>query len=334
MDLVDRVLHGERRAMARCITLIEGQHPTAWEIVTALYPHTGRAQIIGITGPPGTGKSTLVNGLARAYRQRGVSVGIIAVDPTSPFTGGALLGDRIRMRDLAGDAGIFVRSMATRGSLGGLARATADAIKVLDAAGLERIMVETVGVGQAEVDVAQAAHTTVVLQTPNMGDDIQALKAGLIEIADIFVVNKADRDGADQAVRELQAVLGLGTWPGQEALRWRPPVLKAVAPRQQGMEPLLEQIEAHGQFLRTSGAWAKKEEARARQEVEAWVQQALLTRFWERIPQAKAAQITRRVAARELAPQDAVKELSALAGMHPGDRPHDTQGCCQVQAEM
>ena len=181
----------------------------AHALLAALHPHTGRGHVIGITGTPGTGKSTLVNALAKAYRERGRTVGIIAVDPTSPFSGGALLGDRVRMRDLAGDPGVFIRSMATRGSLGGLARATADVVAVLDAAGFDRILVETVGVGQAEVDIAGAAHTTIVVEAPGLGDEVQAIKAGVLEIADLFAVNKADREGADHTVMALQMMQGL-----------------------------------------------------------------------------------------------------------------------------
>ena len=210
-DVVNRVLVGDRRAVARLITMIENDGDEARRALAELYPHTGQAHVVGVTGAPGTGKSTLVNELAKIYRRGGGQpirspkmVGIIAVDPTSPFSGGAILGDRVRMRELSGDPGVFIRSMATRGSLGGLARATADAIKVLDAAGYEIIFVETVGAGQAEVDIARTAHTTIVVQAPGLGDDIQAIKAGILEIADIFTVNKADREGADNAVMALQ----------------------------------------------------------------------------------------------------------------------------------
>ncbi|RME35216.1 MAG: methylmalonyl Co-A mutase-associated GTPase MeaB, partial [Thermoflexia bacterium] len=230
MELASRVLAGDRRALARLISLIEDEAPSVQDALSALHPHTGRAHIVGITGAPGTGKSTLVNELAKGFRARGETVGIIAVDPTSPFTGGALLGDRVRMRDLAGDPGVFIRSMATRGSLGGLARATGDVVRVLDAAGFSTILVETVGVGQAEVDIARTAHTTVVVEAPGLGDDVQALKAGLMEIADILVVNKADRPGAAQTVRALEVALELG-WnsAAQAQNRWRPPVLQTVA---------------------------------------------------------------------------------------------------------
>ncbi|HSM57131.1 MAG TPA: methylmalonyl Co-A mutase-associated GTPase MeaB, partial [Candidatus Sulfomarinibacteraceae bacterium] len=209
-DLLADVRRGERRAVARTITQVERSEERAREIVKTLYPHTGRAHIVGVTGAPGTGKSTLVNELAKALRERELQVGIVAVDPSSPFTGGALLGDRIRMRDLSGDPGIFIRSMAARGSLGGLARATAAVLKVLDAAGFDVILIETVGAGQAEVDIAHTAHTVLVVEAPGMGDDIQSIKAGILEIADLLIVNKADRSGARATVTALKAMLHMG----------------------------------------------------------------------------------------------------------------------------
>jgi len=235
-SLIERLLTGDRRAIARLITIIENDGADAQEALAALYPHTGQAHIVGVTGAPGTGKSTLVNELAKVYRQRDRTVGIIAVDPTSPFSGGALLGDRIRMRDLSGDPGIFIRSMATRGSLGGLARATADAIKVLDAAGYQTIFVETVGAGQAEVDIAKAAHTTIVVEAPGLGDEIQAFKAGITEIADIFVVNKADREGAEGLADEFRAAQ-LQSHPRNE-----PAVVATQAINDVGIEELFQEI--------------------------------------------------------------------------------------------
>jgi len=216
-DAVSAVLAGDRRALARLLTQIENDAPPAEAALAALFAHTGRAHLIGITGPPGTGKSSLVSALARVYRRAQLTVAIVAVDPSSPFTGGAILGDRIRMRDLAGDPGIFIRSMASRGSLGGLARATADVVRALDAAGFERILIETVGAGQTEVDIARAAQTTVVVEAPGLGDDVQAIKAGLLEVADVLVVNKADLPGADAAVRALRASLDLAM---PAARRW------------------------------------------------------------------------------------------------------------------
>src|SRR5512136_44830 len=197
MELVDQALSGNRRALARLISQVEDDDSLAAQTLAAIFARTGRARVVGVTGSPGTGKSTLVSELAKAYRSAGQTVGIVAVDPTSPFTGGAILGDRIRMRDLSGDPGVFIRSMATRGSLGGLARATADALKVLDAAGFDVVLIETVGAGQSEVDIARHAHSVIVVEAPGLGDDVQAIKAGLLEIADVFAVNKADRPGAD-----------------------------------------------------------------------------------------------------------------------------------------
>ncbi len=209
--LIDRMLQGDRRALARLISRVENGGPDSWSAISAIYPRTGRAQIIGVTGSPGTGKSTLVNELAKLYRQQNLTVGIVAVDPTSPFSGGAVLGDRIRMRDLSGDAGVFIRSMATRGSLGGLARATTDVVKILDAAGYDVVLIETVGAGQSEIDIARTADTVIVVEAPGLGDEVQAIKAGILEIADILVVNKADRDGAQSTVNALHAMLDLGT---------------------------------------------------------------------------------------------------------------------------
>ena len=254
IELVEPLLAGNRRALARAISEVEDQTPTSRQLLAALFPHTGHAHIVGVTGAPGTGKSTLVNALARIYRTAGKTVGIIAVDPTSPFSGGALLGDRVRMRDLAGDPGIFIRSMATRGSLGGLARATADVLTVLDAAGFDRILIETVGVGQAEIDIASAAHTTIVVEAPGLGDEVQAIKAGVLEIADVFAVNKADREGADHTAMALQMMQGLAPSAGahhrpssggghghpkagaQADGSWLPPIVKTVAMRGEGVE--------------------------------------------------------------------------------------------------
>ncbi|HFB52490.1 MAG TPA: methylmalonyl Co-A mutase-associated GTPase MeaB, partial [Anaerolineae bacterium] len=218
MTLSEQVLQGKRRAIARLISRIENEHPEARQALEDLFPHTGNAHLVGITGAPGTGKSSLVNELAKALRRQNKTVAIIAVDPTSPFSGGAILGDRIRMRELSGDRGVFIRSMASRGSLGGLARGVYDAIKVFDAAGFDVILIETVGVGQGEVDIARTAHTVLVVEAPGLGDDIQAIKAGILEIADIFVVNKADKPGANNTVAALRAMLDLGNPTGGQML--------------------------------------------------------------------------------------------------------------------
>ena len=273
MQLADDLLAGNRRALARTISLVEDSGAGAHAALAALYTHTGRSHVIGVTGAPGTGKSTLVSALAKVYRACGQTVGIIAVDPTSPFSGGALLGDRVRMRDLAGDPGVFIRSMATRGSLGGLARATADVILILDAAGFDRILVETVGVGQAEVEIASAAHTTIVVEAPGLGDDIQAIKAGILEIADLFAINKADREGADQVEREIEAMKSLAMPQG-----WDPPVLRTVAQQGTGIPELLVQLREHGRWLRKHGGLARKARERARLRFDSLLAEAALRR--------------------------------------------------------
>ncbi|HEY67374.1 MAG TPA: methylmalonyl Co-A mutase-associated GTPase MeaB, partial [Thermoflexia bacterium] len=251
MELVEKALAGNRYALARLISLIEDNGTEARAALAALYPHTGQAHVVGVTGAPGTGKSTLVNELTKVLRAQGTTVGIVAVDPSSPFSGGALLGDRVRMRDLAGDQGVFIRSMATRGSLGGLARATSDVVKVLDAVGFSVVLVETVGAGQAEVDIARTAHTTVVVEAPGLGDEVQALKAGLLEIADVLVVNKADRPGAAQTARALEMVINRNAVRGgADDNAWRPPILKTIALDGSGVPEVLEAIVGHREYLR------------------------------------------------------------------------------------
>lgn len=313
MDLIPDVLNGDRRALARLISLIEDDGPQARAALSALHPYTGRAHIVGVTGAPGTGKSTLVNELAKGFRSRGATVGIVAVDPTSPFTGGALLGDRVRMRDLAGDPGIFIRSMATRGSLGGLARATGDVVKVLDAAGFAVVLVETVGVGQVEVDIARTAHTTIVVEAPGLGDDVQALKAGLMEIADILVVNKADRPGAAQTARALEAALDLGRNNSGRAgeTAWRPPVLKTVALDGSGVVEVLEAIAAHRQYLQTSGIWDRRERERAREDLLRALGGELMGRLLRRLEEGELEAWVDRIARRET---DVYTAVEVLAG--------------------
>jgi len=311
MNLIQDTLNRDRRAIARLISHIENGEPDAREALAVLYPHTGRAYIVGVTGAPGTGKSTLVNELAKAYRRldQPRTVGIIAVDPTSPFSGGAILGDRIRMRDLAGDAGIFVRSMATRGSLGGLARATADAIKVLDAAGYEVIFVETVGAGQAEVDIAKTAYTTIVVEAPGLGDEIQALKAGIMEIADIFVVNKADREGADSTVAAIRMMLDLNHASHVEGQGWRPPVCKTIAVRGDGVPALVEEIEAHSAFLRESGLLSQRERERVTTEFEYLLHEQLMRQFVSRVSPERWDELIERIVRREVDPYTAAEKL-------------------------
>jgi LAO/AO transport system kinase len=289
MSLAERIAAGDQRALARAITLVENEAPEARELLRSLYGRTGHAHVCGITGPPGAGKSTLVQRLAMALRRQGQKVAIVAVDPSSPFTGGALLGDRIRMSHALEDAGLFMRSLASRGHLGGLSVATADVIALIDAAGFDLVLVETVGAGQSEVEIMRLAQTTLVVVVPGLGDDIQANKAGILEIADIFVVNKVDRDGADRTVGEIESMLdlghmgepGLNRWPPADAtpmpvpagrthlidrygtaspgsMSWRPPVLKTIAPEDSGTEQVVARIVEHRRFLVESGRWRSR----------------------------------------------------------------------------
>ena len=275
-NLISRLLEGDRLAAARLISMIENDSPETAEIARKIYPHTGKAYRVGVTGPPGVGKSTLVDKLTGLLRQKQVSVGIIAVDPTSPFSGGALLGDRVRMTDIGADEGVFIRSMATRGNLGGLAKTTSDAADVLDAFGKEVILFETVGVGQSELDVAEAADTTVVVLVPESGDGVQAMKAGLMEIADLFVVNKADRDGADNAVREIEAMMNIVPDKGG----WHVPVLKTVANDGRGIEELWKTIHQHREFLQSRDRLADMRRKRIRRAVRGIVQESIQRMLW------------------------------------------------------
>jgi LAO/AO transport system kinase len=261
--MVEKVCSGSVRTLAKVITLVENDMPGAQEALQKLYPKTGHAYIIGITGPPGSGKSTLTDKITKELRSRNYTVGIIAVDPTSPFTGGALLGDRLRMQDIINDEGVFVRSMATRGALGGLSKATADTVKVIDASGKDFIIIETVGVGQDEVDIVKTADSTLLISVPGMGDEIQALKAGIMEIGDIFVVNKADREGADRVVTELSLMLDLS--PAKSS--WRPPVVKTVGTLGEGIPELAEKVLEHRRFLETGKGLSEKRSKRARGEI-------------------------------------------------------------------
>jgi LAO/AO transport system kinase len=276
VDLVERILAGDRRAVARAISMVEDGAEGLAQLSAALFPHTGRAWTIGLTGSPGVGKSTLAGELVRGAREHDRSVAVLAIDPTSPFTGGALLGDRLRMQDHATDPAVFIRSMATRGHLGGMALAAPEAVRILDAAGKDVVVVETVGVGQAEVDVAAATDTTLVVLTPGWGDAVQVAKAGILEIADVFVVNKADREGADVAVRDLEQMLRLGP-----ELPWTPPIVKTTAASGEGVDALWTAIDEHRSFLEGADRLGANRRARLLREVESLTVEELRERIHE-----------------------------------------------------
>jgi len=303
------VLEGDPRALARAISLIEDESAAGGDLIRRIFPRTGRAYLIGITGAPGSGKSTLVDRLTSEIRKTSRTVGVVAVDPTSPFSGGAILGDRVRMQAHAGDAGVFIRSMATRGHLGGLARATSEVALVLDAAGMDIVIIETVGVGQDEIDIVRTADVSVVTVVPGSGDEVQALKAGIMEIADIFVVNKADREGADRTVASIEANLSLGTFgPGE----WRPPILKTEATAGRGVPELLEAIE------RFRAHTTSTQGARRRSRAEFRLRELLAQRFLQHVEQqvlgsGEFDRILDRMAARELDPYAAVDEIMTRA---------------------
>ncbi|QFG67846.1 methylmalonyl Co-A mutase-associated GTPase MeaB [Ornithinimicrobium pratense] len=311
--LVEQARAGSSRALGRLITLVENAHPALREVMALLAPHTGQARIIGLTGSPGVGKSTSTSMLVRALRQRDLRVGVLAVDPSSPFSGGALLGDRIRLSEHSLDPGVYIRSMASRGHLGGLAWSTPQALRVMDAAGCEVILVETVGVGQSEVEIAGLADTTLVLLAPGMGDGVQAAKAGILEVGDVFVVNKADRDGADTTVRELRQMISLGdrTEPGL----WRPPVLKAVADRHEGGEEVVEALDRHLAWMQEHDELDRRRRTRAAREVEAIALQRLRARMGEVLGDGALAEATEEVLAGRLDPYAAADQVvSRVAG--------------------
>jgi LAO/AO transport system kinase len=305
-ELVEEARAGDPRAVARLISLVENASPQLREVAAALMPHVGHAHVVGLTGSPGVGKSTSTAALVASYRSRGCRVGVLAVDPSSPFSGGALLGDRVRMQDHATDAGVYIRSMASRGHLGGLSWSTPQALRVLDAAGCDVVLVETVGVGQAEVEVASLADSTVVLVAPGMGDGIQAAKAGILEIADVFVVNKADRDGADATARDLRNMLSLG-----ERAEWQPPIIKTVASRGEGIDEVMTALDRHREWLAASGRLDAKRRIRAADEIEAIAVTALRSRMGDVRGGELLDGLAGRVVAGQLDPYAAADELIA-----------------------
>jgi LAO/AO transport system kinase len=328
VQLAQEALDGSRMSLARLLTQVENDTPQGREALDRLFPYAGQAHLIGVTGSPGTGKSSLVNRIALAARNPGgeqapKTVGVIAIDPTSPFSGGALLGDRVRMRDLSGDPGVFIRSMAARGALGGLARQTAAAVQVLDAVGFEVILIETVGAGQSEVDIARLAYTTMVVETPGLGDEIQAIKAGILEIADILVINKADRPGVENTERALRSMLEMG-YPhpasGRHALKpgperpsgmdWSPPVIKTVATENKGTAELAEAIERHREYLRTSGEWQRRQYARQQNELDRLVELTLVERWRSGLSEDLYERVVEQLCERKITPFQALERLT------------------------
>ncbi len=329
MLLTKSILEGNRLALSRLLTQVENDSAEGRAGLAELFPYTGKAHLIGVTGAPGTGKSSLVNQLALYYRKSSdQKVAIVAVDPSSPFTGGAVLGDRVRMRDLSGDEGVFIRSMATRGSLGGIAQKTASLVQIFDAAGYEIIIIETVGAGQSEVDVARLAHTTVVVEAPGLGDEIQAIKAGILEIADVLVINKADRPGVENTERALRSTLELAhptkrvfrhhgksisiSAPTTDSKMWIPPIVKTVATEGKGIDELAASIAKHAQHLRETGDWVARDRARLGSEMELLLREALMDRFLENMQQQKYEEMIEKVVNRNISPSEAV--LSLLNG--------------------
>jgi len=297
---------GDARALARLISLVENRSPELRAVMKAIAPLTGTARVIGLTGSPGVGKSTVACALAAAYRAAGLRIGILAVDPTSPFSGGALLGDRVRMQDHATDDGVFIRSMASRGHLGGLSLATPQALRILDAAGFDLVLIETVGVGQAELEIASLADSTLVIVAPGMGDSVQAAKAGILEIADILVVNKSDRAGAQEAVRDLRTMIAMGNWADG---RWKPPIVSTVAADGTGIDDLVKRVDAHGTWLADSSELAARRRARAREEVTAIAVAVLRERAGGLPGVSRLDDLAGRVAAGETDPYSAADEL-------------------------
>jgi len=317
-NIVERLLTGDRRALARMVTLIENETPIVRDYLAELHRHAGHAHIVGVTGAPGAGKSTLVTHLVRELRRREHKVGVVAIDPTSPFTGGAILGDRIRMMELSGDPNVFIRSMASRGSLGGLAASTRDVVRAMDAAGYDPIIIETVGTGQAEVEVMRTAQTVIVVSAPGMGDEVQAIKAGILEIADIFVVSKADKPGADQTVAELAMLLSLDP---QRRLHdksqpyWRIPVLKTSAIKDQGISQVVDAMEQHYKYLVESDMLASRAQRQVRSEVQALVLHAVVKALKAEVSEEEWQRVVEDITKRERDPYSVARELEERIGV-------------------
>ncbi len=317
-NLVERLLDGDRRALARMVTLIENDMPVARRYLAELHMRAGKAQIVGVTGAPGAGKSTLVTHIVRELRRRERKVGVVAVDPSSPFSGGAILGDRIRMMELAGDPNVFIRSMASRGSVGGLSASTRDVVRAMDAAGYNPIIIETVGTGQAEVEVMRAAQTVLVITAPGMGDEVQAIKAGILEIADIFVVSKADKPGADQTVAELAMLLSFDPARRQHDKTkpyWRIPVLKTAAIKDQGITQLVDAMQQHHAYLVESGMLSQRAQRQVRSEVQALLAHALMNALRQAVTEEEWRKLIEDITTRERDPYSVANELQERIGL-------------------
>ena len=315
-NIVERLLQGDRRALARMVTLIENEIPAARRYLAELHQHAGQAHIIGVTGAPGSGKSTLVTHVVRELRRRGHKVGVVAVDPSSPFTGGAILGDRIRMMELSGDPNVFIRSMANRGNLGGLAASTRDVVRAMDAAGYDPILVETVGTGQAEVEVMRTVQTVMVVVAPGMGDDIQAIKAGIMEISDIFVVSKSDKPGSNQAAAELAMLLSLDPQRrSHEPARWRIPIVRTSALNHEGIEQLVDMLQKHHDYLAESGMLAERAERQVRSEVEALILHAVINALKAKTSEEEWRQLVEEITSRARDPYNVANELEERIGL-------------------